>query len=78
MSDPISALSFEEAVTRLETIVSAMETGSLSLDESLAEFEQAVALSRYCAGKLEAAESRISLLTTAEGLVPASEAGWSE
>ena len=62
------ALSFEEAVGELEEIVVAMEEGSLSLDESLARFEQAVALSRLCAQKLEAAEKQVAVLT-AEGMV---------
>lgn len=63
MSDVLAGLSFEDAVARLEDIVSAMEAGSLPLDECLSRFEQAVGLSRYCAGKLEAAEQQIRVLT---------------
>lgn len=69
-------LTFEDAVTRLEQLVSAMESGSLPLDECLRQFEQAVSLSRYCAGKLDAAEKQISVLT-AEGMTEAGpEAAW--
>jgi exodeoxyribonuclease VII small subunit len=50
--------SFEQALERLEGIVAEMELGQLSLDESLARYEEAVALSRYCAGCLESAETR--------------------
>lgn len=61
--------SFEEAVGQLEEIVSTLEMGNLPLDECLRRFEQAVALSRFCAGQLEAAENQISVLT-ADGKLP--------
>lgn len=80
MSQEPAAASFEEAVARLEEIVSAMETGGLTLDECLRQFQQAVALSRYCAGQLEHAEQQIRLLT-AEGEQPADSLltrDWSE
>ena len=40
-----------------------MEQGEVSLEESLTLFEQGVALSRHCAGKLDEAEQRIAALT---------------
>lgn len=61
-------LTFEEAVSRLEAIVTRMETGELTLDESLRCFREAVELSRYCAAKLDAAEKEIRVLTEAGGL----------
>ena len=76
MSQRVDELSFEEAVVRLEEIISGMESGSLTLDESLSRFEQAVSLSRFCAAKLEAAEERISVLTAEEGLQPAVGLSW--
>ncbi len=63
-------LTFEEAVERLEALVRAMEDGTLSLDESLARFEEAVALSRYCTGRLEEAERKVAVLTESGGLAP--------
>jgi exodeoxyribonuclease VII small subunit len=63
MSETVQETSFEAAVSRLEEIVAAMETGQLTLDESLKAFEQAVSLSRACAAKLEHAEKRIRVLT---------------
>ncbi len=56
-------LAFEEALARLEEIVRRMEQGEVSLEESLALFEQGVALSRHCARKLDEAEQRIATLT---------------
>jgi exodeoxyribonuclease VII small subunit len=65
-----TGLSFEEAVTRLESIVSAMEDGRLPLDQCLASFEEAIGLSRLCAQQLEQAEARIQELTMTGGLLP--------
>ena len=76
MSQQGDEMTFEEAVGRLEEIISGMESGNMTLDESLLRFEQAVSLSRFCAAKLEAAEERISVLTAEEGLQPASGLSW--
>jgi len=54
--------SFEGALERLEAIVERLESGELPLEQALAAFEEGVALSRRCAGELEAAERRIELL----------------
>lgn len=59
--------SFETAIQNLESIVQSLEEGDCTLDESLKAFEKAIALSRYCTQKLEAAEHRIRILTS-EGL----------
>lgn len=76
MQETQDQLSFEEAVARLEQIVGAMETGNLPLDECLRQFEQAVTLSRYCAGKLDAAEKQISVLTADGTAQPIDEGVW--
>ena len=60
---------FEEAIGRLEGIVAGLESGSFSLDESLAQFETAVGLSRRCASLLETADKKLQVLTE-EGLRP--------
>jgi len=57
------ALSFEEALTRLEAVVDELEDGELQLDASLRIFEEGVRLSRECATQLDAAEERIEVLT---------------
>lgn len=58
-----STPSFEETLLELEQIVARMEDGSLGLDESLRQFEQATKLLRQCHGLLQHAEQRIELLT---------------
>jgi len=52
-------LSFEAAHQRLEKILSIMNEGKISLEESLDLFEQAEALMRYCEDRLKTAEQRI-------------------
>ena len=54
---------FESALKELETLVSSMESGELSLDESLKAFERGVELTRKCQSSLEAAELRVQTLT---------------
>ena len=56
-------MTFEEAIASLEKIVDKMDGGELSLDESLASFEEAVKLVKYCNAELEKAEQRVRILT---------------
>ena len=59
--------SFEEALERLETIVEELEAGSLSLDQSLARYEEGMRLSRRLTRTLDQAEKRIERLVEEEG-----------
>lgn len=64
----VAALSFEEAIARLEVVVRTMEGDAVTLEESLALYEEGVALCRRCQGELEAAEQRVKILKrTPEG-----------
>jgi len=60
--DP-ARLGFEEAIERLQTIVEELEGGSLSLEESIARYEEGVKLSRRLTQTLDEAEKRIERLT---------------
>ena len=53
---------FEAAIARLEVIVKAMEGDSLSLDESLALYEEGVSLTRRLNRELGEAEQRVQIL----------------
>lgn len=57
-----SKKSFEEAIAELENIVSRLESGELSLDESIDYFQKGIELSRYCGKRLDEVERKISLL----------------
>lgn len=52
-------LSFEEALTRLEEIVSELEDESISLQDSIQLYEEGIELSNICTETLEQAELRI-------------------
>lgn len=53
---------FESAISELERIVKTLEEGDLALEKSLELFERGVELSRFCHGRLEAAERRLEIL----------------
>ena len=53
---------FEEAFKRLEVIVGNLESGDLSLEESMKLFEEGIGLTEACKSKLEDAEQKIQLL----------------
>lgn len=54
---------FEAAMAELEMLVQRMESGELSLEDSLREFERGVRLTRLCQEQLQAAEQRVRILT---------------
>ena len=54
---------FEESIAKLESIVRTLEGGDLTLDESLAAFEEAIGLIKVCNEKLETAERKVKMLT---------------
>lgn len=56
-------ISFESALKRLEEIVGKLESGDLSLEESLKLFEDGAALSIICNRKLEETEQKILQLS---------------
>ena len=62
---------FEPAIAELERIVKQLEDGDLPLEASLQLYERGVQLSRYCHGRLEAAERRIEILNERGQLRPA-------
>ena len=55
-------INLEDALAELEDITWKIEEGDLSLDESLALFEQGIALTRLCSSKLETARQKIEKL----------------
>ena len=56
-------IKFEEAISLLETEVKRIEEGNMTLDEALESYEKAIGLVKICNERLEAAESRVRLLT---------------
>jgi len=57
---------FEKAMSELEEIVNALESGDLPLEEALNAFEKGMKLVRFCSGKLEEAEKKVTMLVREE------------
>lgn len=55
-------VSFEQALDGLTKMVEKLESGELSLEESVAAFEEGVKLSRACESLLDTAEQRLNIL----------------
>ena len=53
---------FEAALEDLELVVEQLETGELSLEDSLEAFEKGVGLVKYCNQKLDEVEKKVELL----------------
>ena len=61
--DDVKAMSFEQALGELETIVSKLESGQAPLQESIAIYERGEALKAHCEALLKTAEARIEKIT---------------
>jgi exodeoxyribonuclease VII small subunit len=62
MADKKKDPTFEQALSRLEEIVQAMDGGSLDLDKMMAHFEEGNTLVKLCNAKLNEVERKIELL----------------
>lgn len=58
----MAALKFEDALARLETIVSELEKGDLPLNDSLKMFEEGIKLSKTCLKMLDDAERKVEIM----------------
>jgi exodeoxyribonuclease VII small subunit len=57
---------FEQALSDLESLVEQLESGELSLDQSLKQFKRGVELTRHCQGILEQAQQVVEQLIDPE------------
>lgn len=58
----MSEMKFNDMIARLEAIVSTLEKGDCSLEDSLKLFEEGTSLAADCSAKLKAAEQKITEL----------------
>lgn len=58
---------FEQSLSTLESLVSRMEQGDMTLEESLQAFESGIALTRECQTRLAAAEQQVNKLIEQQG-----------
>lgn len=61
-------LTFEQAMKRLEEIVSRLEDGDVPLDRSMTLFEEGTKLSAYLSKLLDTAEQKVTRITTQNGI----------
>ncbi|MES3091881.1 exodeoxyribonuclease VII small subunit [Sphingomonas aerolata] len=62
METPTEDLSFEEALTELETIVGQLERGDTPLQQAIELYERGNKLRQRCADRLDAAQARIEAI----------------
>ena len=60
---------FNKGLSELEEIIGKMESGDLSLEESLKYFEKGIKLHRQCHSALSSAEQRISVLSEEDNYI---------
>lgn len=60
---------FDAILTRLRQVVQQLESGELSLEQSLAVYEEGVGLARKGQQQLAAAEKRVEILVSASGAI---------
>jgi exodeoxyribonuclease VII small subunit len=63
-SDSKDALNFEVALKDLEGMIEKMASGQLTLEDSLKNFEQGIALARHCQTALKEAEQKVQILVS--------------
>lgn len=57
-------MTFEEALTQLETVVNQMERGDYELEKLVAAYSKGIALERYARKKLEDMKKKIEVLVS--------------
>jgi len=55
--------SYEKALKKVETIVAQLESGELTLEESITSYEKALKLLKECYAKLNSAEKKLEELS---------------
>lgn len=68
-----NSLTFEASIERLDQIVAALESGDVSLEESIKLFEEGTALSARCAKLLDEAELKVTRLMQGPDGAPVEE-----
>ncbi len=66
----LASLSYEQAYQMLEQIVATMESGQLSLEESLAAYQRGNQLLAHCQQSLADIEQQVKILNERQQLTP--------
>lgn|SRR6266568_5863537 len=66
----VDTLTFEEAFSRLEAVVAALQDGQISLERALQYYEEGMKLAQHCNGLLQKAQLRLEQLSVDDKGVP--------
>ena len=67
MGEDKKEVEFETALKKLETIVENLETGDLSLEQALKQYEEGVRMADICSKRLTEAEKKVEILMKTGG-----------
>lgn len=67
MAEKKNTINFEKAIKDLEKVVEELESGDLSLEQSLKTFEKGINLTRQCQEELKKAELKVQKLVEEDG-----------
>ncbi|MEL7042642.1 MAG: exodeoxyribonuclease VII small subunit [Pseudomonadota bacterium] len=70
---PVKEMTFEEALSELETIVRQLEQGDVELEQSIAIYERGAALKKHCETRLKAAELKVEQIVQSPDGTPDTE-----
>lgn len=62
-----SEMSFEEAMSKLETIVKELESGNCTLDDAINKYTDGMNLAKACGDKLNSATEKVNKILTDNG-----------
>ena len=65
----MAKVKFEDKITELESIISELESGNASLEESIDKYTKAMKLAKECDEELKAVEDKISKIVLDNGEV---------
>ena len=65
----MAKVKFEDKITELESIISELESGNASLEDSIDKYTKAMKLAKECDEELKAVEEKISKLVLDDGEV---------
>ena len=70
VEDGITALTYEDALAELDTLITKLEGGSIALEEAIGAYERGAVLAQYCTELLERTEQRVKqLVVSASGAI---------
>lgn len=75
MSEAKNEMSFEQAMSRLEQIVRALEGGNVPLEDLIKLFDEGTGLVKLCTERLDKAEEKVRILQNKDGVLTAEEFG---